>query len=69
MDNNDLANDWVIVEKPRRNIVEKYKEKGYKVWRYYKKIIVLYRIYRMVRVCINLYVLYHALMPTFFPPF
>lgn len=68
---NDAAeeNDWEMVERPKIGMYEKCKQRGYKLLRYYKKALIIYRIYRVVRVCIQLYVLYHTLMPNHFPLF
>ena len=65
----DMNDDWVLIEPPRITLFERCKQRGYKLLRYYRKMLLVYRVYRIVRVCINLYILYHTLMPGQFPPF
>lgn len=66
---NAVDDDWVIVNAPRVNVLDTCKEAGYKLWRSYNKVLIVYRLYRIIKVCIKIFILYHTLMPNHFPPF
>lgn len=66
---NAVIDDWIIVNAPRLHVFEKCKEAGYKLWRHYNKVLIGYRLYRIIKTCIKIYILYHTFMPSHFPPF
>jgi hypothetical protein len=62
--------DWVVVDSkatsqstyyPRLSIMKRCKNVGKNVLDCWKKAMYLYRVYRVVRMCINIYILYCAL--------
>ena len=63
----DVNDDWIIVDAP--NMSEAYKPTGrLKMWirrvkDYYKKAVMVYQVYRVIKLCINIYILYNTLMP------
>lgn len=69
MGDGELQDDWVVVDVPKKSVIEHCKEKGYSALRYFRKVLLLYRVYRMVRLLINIYIIYHTLMPNHFPLF
>ena len=66
----DEHEDWVVVNKKDDckgflfySFWQGYKKNGKTVVKYYEKAKVLYNVYRVVRMIVNLYILYHTLHP------
>jgi hypothetical protein len=63
MTDNVVENDWVVVHaehcaKPTR--FQTYKKRGRMCWMLYKKVVLAYKVYRVIRMCVNIYILLHA---------
>ncbi len=66
----ELDDDWVVIDSkttshstyhPQYSFIRMCKKVGGNVVVCYKKAIFIYRVYRVVRMCINIYILYCAL--------
>ncbi len=57
--------DWVMVDnlKDNESMLQRYRRRAKKMWSYYKRAKQLYVVYRVVRLIVNLYILYHTLQP------
>lgn len=65
MTDNVVEDDWVVVEaehcsKPKQTFFQTCKKKGRMCWRLYKNAILAYKVYRVIRMCVNVYILLHA---------
>ncbi len=59
MTDNVVEGDWVIVD-AEHSLSQQLKQRGYMLWKFYKNIIIAYKIYRVVRMCIKLYIILHS---------
>lgn len=66
----DVHDDWVVVDSkttsqstyyPPLSIMKRCKKVGKNVLECWRKAMYLYRVYRVVRMCIHIYILYCAL--------
>lgn len=64
MDNDD----WVIVDstsiheqsKTKPSMIQTYTKRGHQVWKLYKKALLAYKIYRIARLCVAIYLFCHT---------
>jgi hypothetical protein len=59
MTDNVVEGDWVLVD-VEHSLSKQLKQRGYMLWKFYKNIIIAYKIYRVVRMCIKLYIILHS---------
>jgi hypothetical protein len=61
MTDNVVDDDWVMVDaEPKPTLFQTYKKKGQVCWRLYKKAALAYKVYQVVKMCVNIYILLHA---------
>jgi hypothetical protein len=61
----EVDTDWVMVDahinQPKPSLFQVCKTNGCMLWKYYKRAMMMYRVYKAVRLFVHIYVLYHTL--------